>query len=55
MVPAKNVPFTSYKALKKQTAGCIGAEDPSSSQHCQKLFDKNRSPPKPKNPHFKTQ
>jgi hypothetical protein len=48
LVPGKIVPFLSSKvraALKKQTAvSCIGAEDPSSSQPCQKVFEKDGSP-----------
>jgi hypothetical protein len=50
MVPGKNVTFHRFKFIlpwrNKHAQNCIvnwGAEDPSSSQHCQKVFDKDGS------------
>jgi hypothetical protein len=34
--------------LERKIVLCIGTEDPSSSQHCQKVFKKDESPPQSK-------
>jgi hypothetical protein len=50
LVPGKNVPFHRLKFVlpwrnKRKIKSWIEAEDPSSSQHCQKVYDKDGNPP----------
>jgi hypothetical protein len=62
LVPGKNVPFylccleEINSGSQRKIESWMGAEDPISSQHCQKVFGKDKSPPQSqKNPHLKPQ